>query len=268
MPTHLDSIVASVRKAEAEALRTVSLDELLQTARQHRATPAGAVRSLRAALQAAPEQPAIIAEIKRASPSRGDLDPGLDAARQARAYRDGGAVAISVLTEPAFFKGRVEDLRQARAAVDLPVLRKDFILSEAAVAASAAMGADALLLIVRLLEPDALARLYQLASELGLECLCEVHDETDLERIAELQPPLVGINNRDLASFATDPGRAARLAVHLPAQTTVIALSGITTPAELAAAGRSGIRCFLIGEALVRAPDSAARLAELRAAWN
>lgn len=252
----LDQIVASVRAAEERAISRVPFDALLAKARGNAAAPR---RSLRAAL-APTDAPRIIAEIKRASPSKGDLCPDLDPARLARQYEAGGAVAISVLTEPAYFKGSPDDLRAARGAVSLPVLRKDFILTEYAVAAAAAMGADALLLIVRLLDADTLSHLHAFAHELGLECLVEIHDEADVEKLASFHPPLVGINNRNLATFDTDLGTAARLARQLPADAIPIALSGISSPDDIVAARAAGLSRFLIGEALVRASDPAALL--------
>ncbi len=254
----LDQIVDSVRAAEAEARARVPLETLLAQVRAC-AVPR---RSLRAAL-ASDGRPRIIAEVKRASPSKGDIRPGLDAAALARQYAAGRAAAVSVLTEPAFFKGTPADLRAVRAAVSLPVLRKDFILSEYAVAASAAMGADALLLIVRLLDAETLARLHAFAESLGLECLVEIHDEADLAKLGRFHPPLVGINNRNLATFDTDLGTAVRLARHLPPATIPVVLSGIARRADLAAAQAAGLSRFLIGESLVRSADPAALLRDL-----
>lgn len=251
----LDQIVASVRAAEAREQARLPLDAVLTAAR----ASASPRRSLRATL-AHDGRPRIIAEIKRASPSKGAIAPDLDPVALARQYEEGGAAALSVLTEPAFFKGSPEDLKTARAAVNLPVLRKDFILSEYAVAASAAMGADALLLIVRLLDATTLERLHDFAESLGLECLVEIHDEADLSKLERFRPAIVGINNRNLATFDTDLDTACRLARHLPTGTIPVALSGISGPDDIAAARRSGITRFLIGESLVRAPDPAALL--------
>jgi indole-3-glycerol phosphate synthase len=156
----------------------------------------------------------------------------------------------------------------ARGAVGLPVLRKDFIMSEYAVAASAAMGADAVLLIVRLLEPGLLRGLYQQAENLGLECLVEIHDEADLARLEGIEPAIVGINNRDLATFETNLATAGRLAGELPAATIPVALSGIAEAADVRAAAEAGISRFLVGESLVRAPDAAVLLRSLRKALD
>ncbi len=202
----------------------------------------------------------IVAEIKRASPSLGDIRPDLDPAATARAYADGGAAALSVLTEPAFFKGSAADLQHARAAVSIPVLRKDFIIDPYQVYETAAMGADALLLIVRILDDERLQVLHALALALGLNVLTEVFDEQDAARANALGATLVGINNRDLAHFKTDVTHAARLAAHLRPGTTVVALSGLHSADEIRLALAGGIRRFLIGEALVRQPDPTATL--------
>jgi indole-3-glycerol phosphate synthase len=202
----------------------------------------------------------VIAEIKRASPSLGDIRPDLHPGELAAAYQDGGAAALSVLTEPAFFKGSAQDLKRARHVVDLPVLRKDFILDPYQVYETAAMGADAMLLIVRILDDDQLASLTALAHGIGLECLVEIHDESDAKRILDLAPPVVGINNRDLAHFHTDTSQAARLADLLPQGSAVVAASGIHSADDIRQALSAGLRRFLVGEALVRAPDPATLL--------
>jgi indole-3-glycerol phosphate synthase len=202
----------------------------------------------------------VVAEIKRASPSRGDIRAGLDPAATARAYEAGGAAALSVLTEPDFFRGSENDLQAARAATRLPVLRKDFILAEYQVCETAAMGADALLLIVRLLSDAHLAQFHRLAADLGLDALVEVHDSRDAQRARRLGARLVGINNRDLASFATDPGRARRLAAAFDPETILVAASGIADGADIRRGVAAGLTRFLVGETLVRAADPAALL--------
>lgn len=199
----------------------------------------------------------VIAEIKRASPSLGDIRPDLNSGDLATAYQSGGAAALSVLTEPAFFKGSAKDLQNARSAVELPVLRKDFVLDPYQVYETVAMGADAMLLIVRILDDDQLASLYSLARGIGLECLIEIHDEADARRIFDLAPPLVGINNRDLAHFHTDTTQAARLAAQLPQGSAVVAASGIHSAEDIRRALAAGLRRFLVGEALVKAADPA-----------
>ena len=201
-----------------------------------------------------------MAEIKRASPSLGDIRADLDPAATARAYADGGAAALSVLTEPAYFKGSAADLQLARAAAAIPVLRKDFIIDPYQVYETAAMGADALLLIVRILDDARLRALHALALSLGLDVLTEVFDEQDAARATALGATLVGINNRDLARFKTDVTHAARLAAHLRPGTAVVALSGIHSAEDIRQTLAGGVRRFLVGEALVRQPDPAATL--------
>jgi indole-3-glycerol phosphate synthase len=204
----------------------------------------------------------IVAEIKRASPSQGDIRPDLDTAALARAYAAGGAAALSVLTEAAFFKGSLNDLQLAREAVDVPVLRKDFVIDPYQVYESAARGADALLLIVRILDDERLRTLHSLALRLGLDVLTEVFDEQDVGRANALGAKLVGINNRDLVHFKTDVTRTSRLASHLAPGVAVMALSGIRSSDDIRSSLAGGIRRFLIGEALVRQPDPAATLRE------
>lgn len=219
-----------------------------------------------AAALTAPHRVHIIAEIKRASPSKGDIGIGLDPAAIARAYSTGGASAISVLTDRTFFKGSREDLAAARAATKLPVLRKDFILAPYQVYESAAMGADAILLIVRILPDDELQALYRLARDLGLDVLVEIHNEAEAARANRLGARLVGINNRDLAHFETDVSRARHVAAALHPETLVVAASGIHGVDEIHNTVAAGVTRFLVGEALVRAPDPAALLCELLAA--
>ena len=202
----------------------------------------------------------IIAEIKRASPSRGDLRPDLHPGDLARAYQDGGAAAVSVLTEPAFFKGSAKDLKRARDVVELPVLRKDFIIEPYQVYETAAMGADAMLLIVRILDDEQLQSLLALAHGIGLETLVEIHDEADARRLAGLDVRGVGINNRDLENFETDPARAARIAALLPRGAAAVAASGIRDEADLQRAIGAGLRRFLVGETLVQSADPAVLL--------
>lgn len=249
----LDTILAAKRTELAHAQQATPQAELERKAAT-RPTPRGFAQSL------AIKGVRIIAEIKRASPSRGDILPDLDPAAIARAYTTGGAAALSVLTEPAFFKGSALDLQQARSATDLPVLRKDFIISPYQVYESAALGADALLLIVRILDDDTLHTLYTLATQLGMDVLCEVFDEQDVHRANALGAPLVGINNRDLACFKTDVTHAIHLAHALNPNTQVVALSGLRTVADLQQNLAGGIRRFLIGETLMRESNPASTL--------
>jgi indole-3-glycerol phosphate synthase len=202
----------------------------------------------------------IIAEIKRASPSKGVLDADLDAARTARAYHAGGAAALSVLTDRDFFRGSAEDLQAARASVPLPVLRKDFLVDEYQIYESVIMGADAVLLICRILPPEKLVDLMDLCRELHLDTLVEIHTRQDLEAARAAQAPLVGINNRNLATFDTDLNNALGLARDLAPGQVPVAASGIGGPADIRRNLDCGIYNFLIGESLVRAADPAAML--------
>lgn len=252
----LDNILAAKHAEIARAKALIPQAVLVQQASARSAAPRGFAAAL--------NRPGvrIIAEIKRASPSLGDIRPDLDAVATARAYADGGAAALSVLTEPAFFKGSTADLQQARAAVTIPVLRKDFIIDPYQVYETAAMGADALLLIVRILDDQRLHLLYALARDLGLDVLTEVFNEQEAARANALGATLVGINNRDLAQFKTDVTHAAHLAKQLPSETAVVALSGIHSAEDIHQNLAGGIRRFLIGEALVRQADPTATLRE------
>jgi indole-3-glycerol phosphate synthase len=260
MPDFLQKIVAHKRSEVAAAAARVPLAALEPAARGRRD-----YRGFAAAL-AVPHRVRIIAEIKRASPSKGDIGIGLDPAALARAYERGGAAALSVLTDHAFFKGSPEDLAAARAATRLPVLRKDFVLDPYQVYESAAMGADAILLIVRILSDEKLRTLLALSRELGLDALVEIHNEEEAVRANRLGARLVGINNRDLARFDTDVTLARRLAAALDPATVVVAASGIASPDDVHRTVAGGVTRFLVGESLVRAADPAALLRALLAA--
>jgi indole-3-glycerol phosphate synthase len=207
----------------------------------------------------------IIAEIKRASPSKGDLAPDLDPSAVAAAYAAGGAAALSVLTEPAFFKGSIHDLQAARDATALPVLRKDFIIDPYQIHESRAIGADAVLLIVRILDDAQLRDFVALTRESGLDALVEVFDDADLDRALAVGAPLVGINNRNLATFDTDLANAAALARRIAPPAIPVALSGVGGATDVAALAAQGLSRFLVGEALVRSADPAATLKALNA---
>lgn len=194
----------------------------------------------------------IIAEIKRASPSKGDIQPNLDPAALARQYERGGATALSVLTETTYFKGSIDDLKQARSSVSLPVLRKDFTISAYQLYESAALGADAVLLIVRILTPDQLTDYLDLCRDLDLDCLVEVHSEEDLKNAVRAGARLIGINNRNLSSFETDIRNAMRLVSKMGPEQTPVAASGISNRQDMEQNLKCGIRNFLIGESLVR----------------
>lgn len=205
----------------------------------------------------------IIAEIKRASPSKGIIRADIDAGEYARRYEQGGAAAISVLTDSRFFKGSLDDLMTARENTTLPVLRKDFLISDYQLYQSAAADADAVLLIVRLLSTKQLSGYLTLCRELRLDPLVEVHDAADLDKATASGAELIGINNRDLRTFKTDIAVAARLVSQFKAGQIPVAASGISTAEDIRATRQAGINIFLIGESLVRADDTVGFLREL-----
>ena len=207
----------------------------------------------------------IIAEIKRASPSKGIINANLDAATQARRYAGGGAAAISVLTEPDHFRGSIDDLIKVRAATDLPLLRKDFIVDEFQIAEAAAAGADAVLLIVTALSDEELSRLRFFAGSLGLDALVEVHDHAELERAVDSGAMVIGVNNRDLHSLDVSLERSRGLAASKPADAIFVAESGLSNRSEIDELRELGFDAFLIGETLMRSGDPASVLEELGA---
>lgn len=206
---------------------------------------------------------AVVAEVKRRSPSKGDLDPDLDPAGLARAYAAGGARCLSVLTDGAFFGGSAGDLAAARGAVDRPVLRKDFTVGPADVCDARRMGADACLLIVAALSDAELAECHDLAGRVGMAAVVEVHDEAELERALAVGARIVGVNQRDLVTFAVDPDRAARLAPRLPDHVVAVAESGVGGADDARQLAGCGYQAVLVGEHLVRAADRAGAVAAL-----
>ena len=207
----------------------------------------------------------VVAEVKRRSPSRGELAGALDPAAQSAAYQEGGAAAISVLTEPEFFAGSLADLAAVAGAVDVPVLRKDFIVDPAQIWESVIHGADAVLLIVAVLDDDELTSLLAEAEGAGLDALVEVHAAAEAERAIEAGARIVGVNNRDLTSFDVDLSTAESLAGLVEAAPVRVAESGIFDGDDAARMAAAGYHAVLVGEALVRAGDPAALVAELRA---
>jgi indole-3-glycerol phosphate synthase len=255
----LEQIYAHKRLEVAAAERVRPLDAVIRDAE---AAPAPPDFMLPFQVHAAGSV-AMIAEIKRRSPSKGDLNPDLDPARTARTYRDAGAAAISVLTDAKYFAGNLEDLRLAAAASGLPVLRKDFIFSPYQIFEARAAGASAALLIVGMLADPLLAELVTCVLEAGLTALVEVHSRDEIERALESGAGLIGINNRDLHSFDVRLETTFELRQVIPAGIPVIAESGIGRRADITALARAGVDGVLIGEALVRAQDPGRLLREL-----
>ena len=210
------------------------------------------------------DPPRVIAECKRRSPSKGILRASYEPAAHARAYADAGAAAISVLTEPTFFDGSLEHLEAVRAAVDVPVLRKDFIVTEYQVAEAASAGADAVLLIAGALDDGTLARLLRYASDQGLAALVEVHDEPELDRALAAGARILGVNSRNLRTLQVDLDVTARLAPAIPDDVIAVAESGIRTADDLARFSALGYDAFLVGERLIAQADPGAALRELR----
>lgn len=248
--------IVSTKEAELDALRPRrwELEVAVEAAREP--------RGLRRAL-GRPGTVSLMAECKRRSPGAGDIRPELDAADLARDYEGAGASAISVLTDETYFGGRLDDLRDVGAAVDLPVLRKDFTLHPVHVLEARAAGADAVLLIVRILTDQVLRDLHELATGLGMDVLVEIHDRFELERALRIEADLVGINNRDLATFTTDLATTERLLTSLPDDVVVISESGIRSRVDVERLGRAGVDGILVGESLLRADDPGAAAAAL-----
>lgn len=254
MARMLEPILAEARlRAAAVAAATPKWQELAIDAREPRG------------FAAALSDPGlgVIAEVKRRSPSAGPIAPSLDPAVVAAQYEEGGAAAISVLTEPSFFGGSDQDLQAARQATTIPVLRKDFILDPAQVWESRTMGADAVLLIVAILDDKTLVRCIEAADEVGLAALVEVHRQGEASRAMAAGAHIVGVNNRDLATFEVDVSRAERMRAALVAGTVTVAESGVSSPDTARRMAEAGYDAVLIGEAAVRADDRAGFVASM-----
>jgi indole-3-glycerol phosphate synthase len=252
--TILDKIVD--RKIEEVA--TLTQDEWATVYGMYRTEP---LRDFVGALRR--ETITLIAEIKHASPSRGALIDDFDPVAISSTYALNGAGAISVLTDQDFFQGSLSDLKAVRDSVKLPVLRKDFIISEAQIAEAESANADAVLLIVAILDDARLRALFGEARETGIATLIEVHTEEEMERALKLSPPLIGINNRDLHTFKVDLEVTRRLATLVPPDVTLVAESGIHTASDVEAMAAVGARAVLVGESLITAADRAAKVREL-----
>ncbi|GJM14475.1 MAG: indole-3-glycerol phosphate synthase [Pseudohongiella sp.] len=259
-PTILQEIIAQKHREIAQRRGQLSLAEL-----EAKFPDAEQLRPFAASLRAAMlrQSPAVIAEIKKASPSKGLIRADFDPVAIAKDYEAAGACCLSVLTDNKFFQGSEQYMQQARAATRLPVIRKDFMVDSYQIAESRALGADCVLLIVAALDPALLAELANQAQEIGLDSLVEVHNRAELELALQLGVTMVGINNRDLHSFETSLDVTLELAKSIPDETLIVTESGIHTRADVEMMLDHGIYGFLVGESFMRAPSPGAKLREL-----
>jgi indole-3-glycerol phosphate synthase len=255
--TILDHIVADKKVVVARAKRDIPVSDLEGSPAFSRPT-----LDLEGSLRAQPLF-GLITEIKRSSPSAGQIRSGVDPALMAREYERGGAAGVSVLTDATFFGGSLDDLRAARAATSLPLLRKEFIIDPYQVTEARAHGADAVLLIAAILDRVHLSELFAAATELGLQALVELYDEQEIDILDTDRMTLVGVNNRDLRTFEVRQGHAARVARLLPPRTTVVSESGVRGPADIRDLAAAGIRAALVGEHCMRAPSPGDAVREL-----
>jgi indole-3-glycerol phosphate synthase len=256
----LQRIVAVKQEELAQARTTCALSDL-----RREALAAGPPRGFAAALRArvAARQPAVIAEVKKASPSKGVLREHFVPADIARSYEAGGAACLSVLTDERFFQGSAAFLQQARAACGLPVLRKDFLIDAYQVVQARAMGADCILLIAACLEDGLMAELEACALEFGMDVLVEVHDGAELDRAMRLKTPLLGVNNRNLRTFDVSLNTTLDLLHRIPDDRLLVTESGILARADVQRMRSAGVHAFLVGEAFMRAPDPGQALRDL-----
>jgi len=258
MAASLDQIVAATRRRVADGKSSTDLRQLEREAEHH--TPRGFRRAL-----ASQTGPAVIAELKKASPSRGLIRANFDPERLAGELEAAGAAALSVLTDEEFFQGSLANLQRASTASRLPCLQKDFVVDEFQLLQARAHGADAVLLIVAVLSPAQLAALSKKSRELGLDMLCEAHSEEELRRALDAGCDLIGVNNRDLRSFKVDVNTALRLAEMIPKNAVSVAESGIDSGADISRLRAAGYRAFLIGESLMKAESPGEALKALLA---
>lgn len=256
----LKQIVAVKREEIATATKHKPLTAMRADA-ESRVLTRDFVGALRAKISAG--QAAVIAEVKKASPSKGVLRADFEPADIAQSYAEHGAACLSVLTDQQFFKGHSNDLKQARASCDLPVLRKDFMVDAYQIYASRSMGADAILLIAACLDDAQMKDLEALAHALGMAVLVEVHDAAELERALALKTPLVGINNRNLKSFEVSLETTLQMRARVPADRLLVTESGITSRADVERLQQANVHAFLVGEAFMRAEDPGAALAKI-----
>ncbi|HEV2115775.1 MAG TPA: indole-3-glycerol phosphate synthase TrpC [Terriglobales bacterium] len=258
MPATLDTILAATRRRVARVKAQADVRQLERQAEEH--LPRGFGNRLRQAVRSGV---AVIAELKKASPSRGTIRADFDAAQLAAELHAAGASALSVLTDEEFFQGSLENLRLASSHAPVPCLRKDFIVDEFQLVESRANHADAVLLIVAALKDIELGKLHQGARELNLDVLCEVHDEAELDRALAAGCGIIGVNSRNLRTFEVDLQTPLRLAARLPAGTLAVAESGIHSPENMQELGAAGYKAFLVGEWLMKAPRPGEALSEL-----
>lgn len=259
-PDILKKILQTKQEEIALRAKTRSLAQLRAQAEQAD-KPRGFYQALVNKVQA--KQAAVIAEIKKASPSKGVIRADFDPVSIAQSYARGGAACLSVLTDAPYFQGHEDYLQAARAACSLPVIRKDFIVHEYQVTEARAINADCILLIVAALEDSQMAELYAQATELGMDVLIETHDRAELERALALQPPFLGINNRNLRTFATSLRTTLDLLPYIPNDTLLVTESGIHSQADVQLMREHEVNAFLVGEAFMRAPDPGTELKQL-----